>query len=451
MSPPLDAISSLPNELLEAIVAAGQERRAQGGVHAFDHATFKSEWTLSHVSRRFRNVILGAPALWTLIETDFGHQGSVEILKLYLKRSEPRSISTHLRCSIENRRDLLVERVGLVVQHINRIWRLSIAACADSMEILIPFRDVAAPALRRLEIVNNNNPPSPWTPIEVFSAGAPALTFLKMDRFKPQLPTPSWTASLTHLEFWTGQDWEEESATLILASITEQCPLLVHLYLDINWMDPAGHRFHIPSLQTLHILTSDSEDSDYLLGIVDLFDTPALTKLIVDNARCDQIYELFNAASLPHASFPTLTSFSLVNGGPCPCDDEVPFSKSVSFPQIFPALSSLTLVNQCFTATVVGDVLDPGSRWSLKTLTLCPESSLLNDVLATVQDGIRSKRELGHAVPTFKLSPELFFLVQDNGRADGVQAEIFDPAKITTSLNWRARLTVWSSRTEDIY
>ncbi|KAF7355686.1 hypothetical protein MSAN_01486400 [Mycena sanguinolenta] len=448
MSAPIDAIYSLPNELLEAIAAAGQEERTQG--YPFNTVTFKMEWALSHVSRRFRDVILGAPALWTLLETDFGDEGSVEILKLYLERSEPQKVSADLRCrSTESRRDLIVERVGLIVPHINRIWRLSIDVYTNSMELLIPFRDVAGPALRRLDIVNNH--PGPWAPIEIFSAAAPALTFLKMDGFKPLLPVPPWTASLTHLEFWNGQDLGDESATLLLTSITEQCPLLVHLYLDINWMDSNGHRFHIPSLITLHISISHSEDSDYLLGVVDLFDTPALTKLIINNARCDQIQELFIATSLPHVSFPALTSLSLVNSGLCPCEDAVPFSDPLIFPKIFPALSSLTLVNQCFIPTLVGNVLGPTSQWPLKIITLCPQNSFLDDVLAAVRDGIRLKRQLGHTIPTLRFSPALFSLVPDDWDADGTEVRIFDPAQIITSLDRRARETLWSSRTEDIY
>ncbi|KAJ7249739.1 hypothetical protein B0H12DRAFT_1121580 [Mycena haematopus] len=207
MSVPLAAISSLPNELLEAIAAAGQTERVQGVLELF-----KSEWTLSHVSRRFRHVIIGSPSLWTLIEMDFGVEGSVEILKLYLERSQPQSISAILRrrSAPKATADLLVERLGHVVQHINRIWRLSIEVRADSMEVLIPFRDIAAPALRHLELVKKDG--GSWASVQVFSA-ASALTFLKMDGLKPGSPVPPWTASLTHLEFWGGQDHIDEDAT----------------------------------------------------------------------------------------------------------------------------------------------------------------------------------------------------------------------------------------------
>ncbi|KAJ6515479.1 hypothetical protein C8R45DRAFT_956646 [Mycena sanguinolenta] len=462
MSAPRDAISPLPNELLEAIAAAGQEGRTQDGVHTFDNVPFKSEWILSHVSHRFRDVILGAPALWTLIETDFGAQGSVEILKLYLERSRSRSISAVLRrrrmgpVVPKDTRDLVVGRVGLIVKHINRIWRLSIEVRLDCMEVLIPFRDVAAPTLRRLEIVKADSDLPAWDSIEVFSA-APALTFVKIDGLKPRLPVPAWTTSLTHLELWNGQDLDDQ-AVPILASITGQCPSLIHLYLDIEWMHHTEHRLHIPSLKNLHVSISSfpPQASDYLLEMVHLFDTPSLTKFVVNNARCDQIWHLSNTTNLPRAFFPALTSFSLVNGGVCPCKDkylpDVPY-RSISSQKNFPPLSSLTLVNQCFTATFVEDVLGPASQWFLKTITLCPQDIFVDDVCDALQDGIRSKRQLGNAVPIFKLSPELFSLVQANGEADGadVELEIFDPVKLISSLDRKAEQMVWSSRTEDIY
>ncbi|KAF8213964.1 hypothetical protein K438DRAFT_2009084 [Mycena galopus ATCC 62051] len=440
------SISSLPIELLEAIAAAGQEG------HDYGHS-FKAEWTLSQVSRRFRDIIIGARALWTEVATDFGYEGRVEILKLYLERSQPLSISVAMRHSTltDMRFD---ERLRQIVPHINRIWRLSIALDTYSMGLLAPFRDLAAPKLRHLEIVKDDllhRPSSLWPSIQIFSAGAPKLTVLKMDGFKPHLPVPLWTASLTRLEFWSGQDLVDEDATPILSAITEQCTSLVHLYLDINWMDPTGQPFHIPSLKTLHISTSDSEAEDYLLGIADLFNTPALTTFIIDNAYCAQILLLLNAKSLPHASFPALTSFSLVNESICPCEENVPFSESISLPiTLFPALSSVTLVNQCLAVTFVRDIIVSASQpWPLKTITLCPQSNFLDGVSAALGDGIHSAHQSGRTLPKFRVSPALFSLIQDDGKADVV--EIFEPTQIINSLDWRTRAIAWSSRTEVIY
>ncbi|KAF7343424.1 F-box domain-containing protein [Mycena venus] len=448
---PALSISALPNELLVSIAAAGQEGRVPDL-----RPVFKSEWTLSHVSRHFRDVITGAPALWTLVEANLNANGSVEILRLYLERSGGCDISATLKhgwTAKGTERNLIAERLRQLVSQINRVWRLSIVLdSSHSVEVLLPFRDVAAPKLQYLEIIRDHIDYSRWDSVELFSAGAPELTFLKMDGFKPELPVPPWTASLTHLEFWGGQDGGDagEDATVILSAITAKCLSLVHLYLDINWMDPSGCRFHIPPLKTLHISISDSEDEDYLLGIVDLFDTPALTKFIINNAFCEQIFEVFSAASFPHASFPALTSFSFVNGGPCPCQSGVPFSDSIPLPplSLFPALSSITLINQCLTVTLVRDIL--AQPWPLKSVTLCPQDRTLDDVAAAVRDGIQSQLQCGHTPPTFRLSPPLFSFIGAL-EADGVDIEVFDPARIVSSFDWRSASIVWSSRTDAMF
>ncbi|KAJ7835389.1 hypothetical protein B0H14DRAFT_2796765, partial [Mycena olivaceomarginata] len=307
---------------------------------------------------------------------------------------------------------------------------------------LAPLRHVRAPRLRQLEIVRNcvDDHSTKWDSIELFAAGAPELTFLKMDGCKPKIPAPPTR--------------QKKTLPPLLAAITEQCPFLTHVYLDINWMDPTGHRLHIPSLKTLHISISECEEENYLLCIIDLFDTPALTKLIIDNARCDQVSALFNATSLPRASFPATTSLSLVNGGPCPCEAKYPFSDPISFPPAgsFPALSSLALINQCLATTLVQNILrqDAAHPWpQLKTVTLCPQGAFLADVAAALRDGMHSNLQRSHTLPKFRLSPSLFSL---KGReADGLQVEMFDPTTIISSLDRNIYKSALLSRTAGIY
>ncbi|KAF8213786.1 hypothetical protein K438DRAFT_1804666 [Mycena galopus ATCC 62051] len=223
-------IFSLPNELLAAIAAVGQDDRVTDSWQT-PSRTFKSEWTLSHVSHRFRDVMVGAPALWTFAEADVDDDRSVEILKLYLERSRACIISTILRESpASNFRDVdepLPTQVGRLVQHVNRIWMLRIALRTKwVVEMLSRFRDVAAPHLQRLEIVQND--------------GRPGETIAMLSA--PRL-TAQWTASLTHLELRS-----------IPAAITAQCPLLVRLYLDLaETTSTQTTRFHIPTLKFLHI------------------------------------------------------------------------------------------------------------------------------------------------------------------------------------------------------
>ncbi|KAF7340169.1 hypothetical protein MVEN_01935500 [Mycena venus] len=224
-------LSSLPNELLEAIVVAGQEDRVTDSNWQTQFGTFKSEWTLSHVSRRFRNVIVGAPALWTLAEADLDVEGSAEILKLYLDRSQGYKISATLRSDSKVAHyDILLRRLNPLVHHINRIWRLRMMVVLREewgAAMLVPFRDGAAPYLQRLEIVNNLIEGDNWG-IQMFCSGAPRLSFLRVDGFKFELPAAPWAAPLTHLELRRSTRYLDPANVRNLVAVTMQCHSLVH-------------------------------------------------------------------------------------------------------------------------------------------------------------------------------------------------------------------------------
>ncbi|KAJ6588434.1 hypothetical protein B0H19DRAFT_1099295, partial [Mycena capillaripes] len=148
-------ISDLPNELLLAIAAAGQEGR---GVPDADSQPMvsKTEWTLSHLSRRFRDVIIGVPALWTLVEANLNAEGSVEILKLYLERSRACNIWATLRrpsVPVPDNHELIEKRISQILPHVHRMWRLRIVLRTPTGGLLLaPFRDISAPNLQYLEL-----------------------------------------------------------------------------------------------------------------------------------------------------------------------------------------------------------------------------------------------------------------------------------------------------------
>ncbi|KAJ7818170.1 hypothetical protein B0H14DRAFT_3877158 [Mycena olivaceomarginata] len=200
---------SLPNELLVAIASSGQEDRVVdlSNPHSAwptQPTVFCSEWTLSHLSHRFRDVIVGASELWKLTEANLATEGSVEIFKLYLERSRGCKISVTLREFPESNiiGSGLPMRTGqIIVAHLNRIWSLRIlvrtrAAGADMLGL---FRDSAAPKLQHLEAIYDPDENRPDGAVGFFTSGAPRLSLLKIEGFTLQPATP-WTPSLTHLE-----------------------------------------------------------------------------------------------------------------------------------------------------------------------------------------------------------------------------------------------------------
>ncbi|KAJ7780254.1 hypothetical protein DFH07DRAFT_794365 [Mycena maculata] len=390
-------IFSLPNELLVTIVAAGQEDRVRGG--------FRPEWTLSHVSRRFRDTIIDASTLWTHVEAESKSEGSVEIFKLHLERSKLCRIWVTLVHDTSIEDCSIIDHVTHLVPHIHRIWRLQIKlgdmwkwARTDLLE---PFRHVAAPCLEHLEIDDCGE-----LPMDFFSCGAPKLTVLKLAFCTPLLPVPQWTISLAHLEWCM---CSESGDNHLFAAMMAQCHSLVHLSLDLRPGIELGP-MNIPSLKFLVLSTTMQA-------------LPALRKYIST---------LFNRTNLTLPSFPALTSLSFIIDG-CHCEMSSPFPcETIPSPplQLFPALSSLTLINQCFTQNILSDLLGPDSPpWPLlRTITLSPKDTDSDGVYSVLQRVARSKQTL----PKFRLSAVLYS--KEHWDENGVDAELFDPTDLIAAL-----------------
>ncbi|KAJ7711925.1 hypothetical protein B0H16DRAFT_1900422 [Mycena metata] len=352
-------ILTLPNELLLAIVAAGQE--------IVEGQQLKPEWTCSQVCRRFRDVIVGAPGLWTLIDLDLHSDSLADIANLYFTRSQACLLSATLRESKDIEKDTFVaEQLSVIVPHIHRIRQLRLFLSANPQTALAPLRPINACNLERLEIRNTVDVYD--ATLELFSAGAEMLGFIGIEGITPYFPVP-WAAALTHLDLLRREEWKSRSWG---PTISTHCPSLAHLSLCM--VEISIGQLHLPCLKTLHISLLDSvADQSHLLAIFDLFDAPALVEFTIINTHGDQILVLFNSTTLPHSSFPALTSLTFVNASLCHCeeipDDALPIT---SAPPLFPLLSSLSLIHQCLMPHLVEGVLSQGRggrvRYSLECI-----------------------------------------------------------------------------------
>ncbi|KAK7064772.1 hypothetical protein R3P38DRAFT_3339959 [Favolaschia claudopus] len=362
-------LASLPPELLVAIAAAGQQERfldlsnphwqieAQPG-------SFRSEWTMSHLSRPIRDTIVDASELWDLTEAELNAEGSIEILKFYLQRSKTRLIYATLRVSARPNvvdMDVLLERIGQIVPHIGRVRHLRIGLREDwTTDILFPLRELF---LEHLAILQRGNSTWPLLVEHLFRKGAPRLTYLGIDGCKfrfPATPGLQWGSSLTVLELLSGTEAGDNDSG---AAISASCHSLTHLNIDLT-SGFNSHRFHVPSLQYLAIWISSEHlnEETHLLDVVDLFDTPGLIEWTIYGAHGDQISMLLDATSLPSAlSFPSLKRLSFIRLDLCLCDISCDAMHEISRPpmSLFPALSSLTLINQCFTEMLLLNLFYP--------------------------------------------------------------------------------------------
>ncbi|KAJ7628370.1 hypothetical protein FB45DRAFT_1028465 [Roridomyces roridus] len=143
--------------------------------------------------------------------------------------------------------------------------------------------------------------------------------------------------------------------------------------------------------------------------------THPISLISVSIAHGDQFSLFLN--STMQSRFPALTSltFTDLGQGSCDCERTEPF-RSIYEPirapplGLFPVMSSLTLIRECFTPRIVSDLLGPGSHpWpQLEVLALRPRVADAENPYAALQDVVRWKRSQEEPLPSFKLSPNLF-------------------------------------------
>ncbi|KAJ6588187.1 hypothetical protein B0H19DRAFT_1366862 [Mycena capillaripes] len=310
-----------------------------------------------------------APELWTLAELNLKSEGFTEILNTYLERSGTCSISVTIYYLPEREVTYSVhapvmQRLGQIVPHINRIWRLRMTIRTVWVaQLLDPLFEIAAPKLQVLEIINELTNHKMLGPMELFS-----------------FPVPQWTASLKPLELWNSLDSKDSSGHSFFVATITQCLSLVHLCLDLSTVTLA-HQCRMPSLKFLRISVSNRL---YLATILDLFDTPALSELIIEDTHAEEITSLFGSGNGYRSSFPALTSLTFVDTAKS-CAYRYAFGPMSHHCLRFPALSSLSLINLCGTSELVRYFLGPGGLL-LETINLSPREIDFTDVCKGLQD-----------------------------------------------------------------
>ncbi|KAK7062326.1 hypothetical protein R3P38DRAFT_2597378 [Favolaschia claudopus] len=430
-------IQSLPNELLIAIAAA-----AQLGCGVNEPINSRPEWILSHFCRRFRHVIIAAPALWSNLSICLNHvqqrERLEEIFKLFLRRSIPLNVAVSLRIlsPAADATNVLADWLSQIVPEFNRVQSLSVALESNRDDLageFVPLCHLAAPNLLHVDIAiistSRSSLPTRRCPVELFSFGAPKLSSVRMRGFFP-FPTPTWISSPTRLELDNvGRLLDGDDIHYL--SIVMQPLALVYLRLDLSEVlfVPAD-QIRIPSLKFLSV-TVDDGDGQYLQKIVNLFDCTALTEFTFVGTHGDQIMWLLDMPYL-RSSYPLLHTLSFINTEQprCHCASSgivVPTRTHFSEIPLFPALSSLVLINQCFTSYLLREIFSTRAMpWPcLKMLTLSLEFSLeygSGDVRRTLRDTIRHSSQ---TIPKLRLCRTLFFLAE--GQEGGVDVEVFDP------------------------
>jgi hypothetical protein len=97
----------------------------------------------------------------------------------------------------------------------------------------------------------------------------------------------------------------------------------------------------------------------------------------------------------------------------------------------FPTVTSLSLVDICYTAKIVRDIFGPDfAMWPCRTVIIGTHAGVA-DICSALTDTVRAARQQKCKIPKFRLSPTLFCLPywQENN----VDVELFEGLEATCS------------------
>jgi hypothetical protein len=285
---------NLPAETLSAIFDIGLSespflpaKHTRGGY-------FEDKWTplptpfeivVSSVSRRWRNVALQTPRLWTRVYINVA-QSAHELLDLYLDRSKMCSIDITLsrrKLRWERSCDLMGPEPKVVIEfkqyleqlvpHVGR-WREFIIRRGDHImplpDVLAALAHLYAPALETL-VLNGNH----GSLRKIFSAGAPRLFSVELIGacFLPPLE------AVKHLKLYS-HDYFQLNHAQFHNIIQPMCSLInLNLQSGIVVGSPAGHpTVDLPSVISLEIDVIGCSIGE---GVLPVIDSPSVEILTI--------------------------------------------------------------------------------------------------------------------------------------------------------------------------
>lgn len=269
--PSASPLDSIPNELLSLI---------------FEHGYFEAEQTddifksyTARVSRRWRNVTLSTPSLWSVLQLSAGNIGQRLIsLPIYLERSMDHPLDIRLNCfwTQETNEHLM----GLLMPHSKR-WR-SLSIIAHNTDIFGHIQNTPVPLLRSLKI-SYFAPERELTMFSLFCGNLPNLTNLCLRNVSfRQMSVPIHT--LTTLEIRGYGTWPDyASLSQMLAESTSLTRLVIHVkpgsvLSDVNRRDQPP--ILLPALRSFEVLTSEWLTHE-IRDLVRLFVCPIIETLTI--------------------------------------------------------------------------------------------------------------------------------------------------------------------------
>lgn len=268
------------------------------------------EIRLSHVCSQWRAVALSTPSVWSSIHFPFEHKE--ESLNEYLKRSEGSLLQVYLGpwAKYPNLERTLAT---VLMPHVGRFQELVLDAVSRETlsALLLAFRDVAAPSLRRLRVMCRGTilTHGPLPVANIFTKGAPLLTDVRLDNVPVILPDPG--TEMLSFSVYPGPQFP--MSRIGFHQVLAGCPSLkvLHLrgFVELVAQAPISP-IHLPTLRELVVNGRILANG---LRLFDLISVPNIDTLILEDVKAPSLASIhkFIARSHPHA-FQSLTKLRYV-------------------------------------------------------------------------------------------------------------------------------------------
>ena len=413
-----DAItSSLPNETLAAIFEAGLALTKKPyfvSWHAQRPERSKPfEILVSSVSRRWRNVALRTPQLWTDLRINVSKFTAGDMLDLYLSRSKSCLLDIAFTQLSQDERSYdpdpdfdthnFVWCLERLVPHTTH-WRQFIVEgvkFSEASNVFSPLAGLYAPALERIVINCLYNPPRV---LEVFSVGAPRLAYMElMDvYFVPPLDTVTSLKLVTRhgpLPYTDFSHLMSHMGSLTHLSVDGRIVYVPHLATTIH-QSP-----HIKLHSALSVdlqMSRASGGRRPSVGALCFLDLPALESLVIHGTTFN-IVETFTSHRLSYPSLRalTLTSSLMLNY------EDLEFTKVREFIRLFPNIRNFAIDDtdpsflQAFCEAQTTDEL----LWpQLSIITMKSHPVRRNTAIKDIIHLIENRATLGHPISRITLS-----------------------------------------------
>ena len=394
---------SLPSETISAIFEAGRSavvtpRNAWG---SGTEVQLPFPMLVSSVSRRWRNIALQTPQLWTSIAVDI-RQSTDNLLDLYLDRSKAGLLDI-VFMRAPSGRELYVanfyRQMGRLIPHVTR-WRkldiqlIYVTSSATAFSLLTHLH---SPSLETLVLECSDELDGGTAAVDIFSAGAPLLSSLALSGASLRPPLGKITS------FQLGGNFSYDGLSKLMGSM----PALTHLSMSSGIIADSEDQLpiHLPGVLTLEVrMQYDSvDDLQYL-------DLPAVETLTIHALTHHAIYGF---TKHPH-NYPLLRSLTIVSVQHS--DRVAPTSTTLEFISLFPNATDVIFEganpSPILHALYECDSSDMSLWPCLRTISITPPTSHIDplskqQICYYIGKVIKNRHRLGHPILCTKLSSRI--------------------------------------------